>query len=483
MGNRVAEKGFMQTSQIIRHLEDALTVISNASQLFPDSRNLARHHAELLAQCGRDEEALYACETFLKCFGADGELLSLALRLRQQIGCYNRLSKAGTHSVSLCMIVKNEEKCLARCLASLKPVVDEMIVVDTGSSDRTVDIAVAFGAKVFDFTWNGDFSAARNCSLAKASGKWILVMDADEILSDRDYPLLRQLLQSPADKRVAWSVVTRNYTDRAECEGWHANDGSYPEQEQGDGWYPSKKIRLFPALQRVWFQGDIHEMVESDLRNLQVPIEQAGFVVHHYGELADVDRKEKQLRYYFMGKQKLRERPDDIVAAVELAVQAGELELFDEALELWDNLFSRGITSLESYFNRSYVLMGLNRFGEAADMASKALKINPHHKESAYNYGMSLLNLDRSEQAVAFVAAESAKHPDYPLLTALLCVLYLCTGEAASARTVSEKLSMGNYAIAAYIKARGAVLEQLGHLTTARQLLQTAATIQLIGPS
>ena len=467
----------MQTPQKNSRLEDVLAIISGAAQLFPDSRNLAIHHAELLVQCGRDEDALNACEAFLASFGVDGELLSLALQLRQQIGCYDRLAEAGAHSVSLCMIVKNEVKSLARCLASLKPVVDEMIIVDTGSSDRTVDIAAAFGARVFDFTWHGDFSAARNYSLSKALGRWILIMDADEVLSECDYPLLQQLLHHSGDRQVAWSVTTRNYTNRTECEGWHANDGRSPEQEQGDGWYPGTKVRLFPALQSVRFHGDVHEMVETDLRTLGIPIKQADFVVHHFGELAEADRRSKLLRYYNMGKQKLRDHPEDIVATLELALQAGELELFDEALELWDNLLSRGITSLDVYFNRSYVLMGLNRFSEAADMALEALEIDSNHKESTYNYGMSLLNLARPEQAVAFVAQESAKHPDYPLLKALLCVLYICVGEPALAQTISEKLRAGNYEISGYIKARIAVLEQLGHLAIALQLHKAAASI------
>jgi len=467
----------MQTSRINSHLEDALTVISAATQLYPDSRDLARHHAELLVQCGRNVEALKACEVFLTNFGADEDLLNLALQLSQQLSSYNSLTEAGTLSVSLCMIVKNEEKCLARCLASLKPAVDEIIIVDTGSSDRTVDIAVAFGASVFDYTWNGDFSAARNYSLSKARGRWILVMDADEVLSERDYPPLQQLLHGSAEKQVAWSVVTRNYTSRVESEGWHANDGSYPEQEQGDGWYPSKKVRLFPALQRVRFHGDIHEMVETDLRALGIPIEQANFVVHHFGELAEVDRRAKQLRYYNMGKQKQLEHTDDITAALELALQAGELELFDEALELWDNLLSHGITSLDIYFNRSYVLMGLGRFGEASAMAIKALEIDPCHKESAYNYGICLLNQGWPEQAVFFIVLVSAKHPDYPLLMSLLCVLYLCTGNSASAKMIYEKLRASNYAISGYIKERFSVLEQLGHLAMASQLRQNSANM------
>ncbi|HEY9648116.1 MAG TPA: glycosyltransferase [Chroococcidiopsis sp.] len=84
--------------------------------------------------------------------------------------------------ISLCMIVKNESAHLSRCLASVQPFVDEMIVVDTGSEDDTVAIARRFGATVSQFDWCDDFSAARNYSLAQATGEWILVVDADEEL-------------------------------------------------------------------------------------------------------------------------------------------------------------------------------------------------------------------------------------------------------------------------------------------------------------
>lgn len=84
--------------------------------------------------------------------------------------------------ISLCMIVKNEAENLPRCLASAKPFVDEIIVVDTGSEDNTVEIAQSYGAKVTNFQWCDDFSAARNDSLSLASGNWILVLDGDEEL-------------------------------------------------------------------------------------------------------------------------------------------------------------------------------------------------------------------------------------------------------------------------------------------------------------
>ena len=87
-------------------------------------------------------------------------------------------------TVSLCMIVKNEEENLGKCLKSLQGIVDEMIVVDTGSEDRTVDIAKEFGAKVYDFKWTGDFSEARNYSFSLATCDYIYSADADEELDE-----------------------------------------------------------------------------------------------------------------------------------------------------------------------------------------------------------------------------------------------------------------------------------------------------------
>ncbi len=106
-------------------------------------------------------------------------------------------------TLSLCMIAKNEEDNIERALMSVRPVVDEMIVVDTGSTDRTKEIAQALGANVYDFKWTNDFSAARNFSFSKASGRWILVLDADEAISQLDYEKLRALvppLSSPFSK-------------------------------------------------------------------------------------------------------------------------------------------------------------------------------------------------------------------------------------------------------------------------------------------
>src|ERR1700677_2356118 len=105
--------------------------------------------------------------------------------------------------LSLAMIVKNEARCLARCLRSVKQVVDEIVIVDTGSKDDTVKIATEFGGKISQFDWINDFSAARNFALDQTGGDWILVLDADEFASDALGKEIREfILSEPAIGRL-----------------------------------------------------------------------------------------------------------------------------------------------------------------------------------------------------------------------------------------------------------------------------------------
>lgn len=99
-------------------------------------------------------------------------------------------------SISLCMIVKNEERVLARCLDSLCGLMDEIIIVDTGSTDSTKDIARKYTDKIYDFQWVDDFSAARNFSFSKATKDYIYVADADEVLDEENRKKFMQLKQA-----------------------------------------------------------------------------------------------------------------------------------------------------------------------------------------------------------------------------------------------------------------------------------------------
>lgn len=117
----------------------------------------------------------------------------------------------GPFRLSACMMVKDEEANLSRCLQSIQPFIDELIIVDTGSSDRTVEIAESFGASVSHHPWTDDFSLHRNQSIKHATGNWILIIDADEefIFGDNGIEHVRQILQETNDKD-AFAVVMKN---------------------------------------------------------------------------------------------------------------------------------------------------------------------------------------------------------------------------------------------------------------------------------
>jgi GT2 family glycosyltransferase/glycosyltransferase involved in cell wall biosynthesis/predicted Zn-dependent protease len=459
-------------------MKEAIKLISEISRTYPDCRALALVKSEILANCDNVTEALESCETFLVRFGIDDSLLRVGCELRRNAPAFDRCADGEAESISLCMIVKNEENNISRCLASAKPVVHEIIVVDTGSTDRTVEIAELFGAKISSFPWNGNFSDARNSALSKAKGAWILVLDADEVLSAKDFSHIRQAVHESSGKKVTWSVLTRNYT-HLHSQGWVANDGAYLAEERSNGWHPSWKVRLFPNDPDLHFVGGVHEMIEPTAQRFGYQVREASFVVHHYGGLADTaagDRAKKET-YYELGKQKLAERPDNLSAIVELAVQAAELELYEEAIKLWNRFLELAPDAAVALFNKGFALMRLNRFAEALDVTRRALEVESCHKEAAFNYGVCALYSGDPHEAIARLESILQKHTAHPPLLAILTLLYLISGQREKAAFTYSKLKSLNYAITDFAKARADVLLGLSKENLAKKLLDECAAI------
>ncbi|XZN90268.1 MAG: tetratricopeptide repeat protein [Microcoleus sp.] len=148
--------------------------------------------------------------------------------------------------LSLCMIVKNEEATLSRTLASAKDVVDEMVVLDTGSGDRTCEIAREFGARVYHFEWGDDFAAARNECLKYATGDWILVLDADEVLVPEIVPHIKQGIQG--DRTLVINLI---------------------RQEIGASQSPYSLVsRLFRHRHDIRFSRPYHAMVDDSVAEI-----------------------------------------------------------------------------------------------------------------------------------------------------------------------------------------------------------------------
>jgi tetratricopeptide (TPR) repeat protein len=192
----------------------------------------------------------------------------------------DRVRPATGMTMSLCMIVKDEESMLGQCLEAVKDHVDEIVVVDTGSTDRTIEIAREHGARVLETTWTGDFSAARNVSFDAATSDWILYLDADEVLADGDGPRLREL--AGRTWREAFYLIETNHTG-------DLDDGTAVTHNA---------MRVFRNRPEYRFEGRIHEQIAHTLPGfLPSRYEVSGVRIEHYGYLGAVrDAKEKSRR-------------------------------------------------------------------------------------------------------------------------------------------------------------------------------------------
>lgn len=235
-----------------------------------------------------------------------------------------RSGEAQRPQLSVCLIARDEADFLDACLSSVREIADEILVVDTGSTDETPTIARRHGARVFDRPWDGDFAAARNHGLNAARGRWILSLDCDETIAQRDLATLRQATQ--ADDIDAYRITTRNYTRKLDSAEFVECDGSYDEEREYPGWFPTTKVRLWRSHKTRRFVGAVHELVEPTLDasrtgDCLVP-------VHHYG----VEKTRADDRYVEAGERKVEQNPDDLRARFELAISYRDADKLDAAL-------------------------------------------------------------------------------------------------------------------------------------------------------
>lgn len=202
-------------------------------------------------------------------------------------------------SVSLCMIVKDEEDSLQRCLGSVSDFVDEMIIVDTGSTDKTVEIAKSFGAKIYYFEWNDNFADARNYSLSKATKDWILVMDADDEFEKED----KWKLLNITDNKITGANA---YCGRTLC-----YSGEVPDK---NSIIMNMNIRLLKNHRGYKFEGSIHEQIVLSPEDSGNPYALVAIDIrfHHYGYLLSViAAKDKHTRNIGLIKKELEKNPQN----------------------------------------------------------------------------------------------------------------------------------------------------------------------------
>ncbi len=320
--------------------------------------------------------------------------------------------------LSLAMIIKNEARHLAHCLESVRPLVDEIIVMDTGSTDESVAIAQALGAQVHSFAWVDDFSAARNAALAKCTGDWILVMDADEAIDVLDHAKIRKALETP--EMQGYYLWLRDYFTSGALIGLSGavqpNDSLYAEGRPYSHQCSYELVRLFRNQKADVFQGRIHEVAESYFLERGLPLGHLDAVIHHYGKV-DLDQdRAKQKGYTDLAKREAQARPKDAMAHFNVVQQALLVEDWKAVLAS-----SQAYLKLEKkvpmmiYLGASKALLALKRPSEALPYLDIMLKQKPNHAVALCMKGDCLDALKKHEEAQKVYLQAMEAEPNFTL--------------------------------------------------------------------
>lgn len=348
--------------------EEAESAFREAIALCPGFDSSHINLARMYAKRGRTEEARAAAAA-----GLQQAPESIPLR---------RLAEADRKrpTISVCMIVKDEEILLPRCLRSVQPLADEIIVVDTGSTDRTREIARDFGALVFEFPWQGDFSSARNESIRHATKDWIFIIDADEELPAEDLPAIRFSLDQSDIRIISLSVYNRSL-----------------ETGQVSSFLPS--TRLFRRDLNLRYYGIVHNRLTIPP---ETPITRCPARVFHYGYdlSADVLEKKKARTRALLEKQ-LADHPDDLYANFNMAQllrgfrDADSEEVSRAIMDHAGRVIGNPESKTPRYFGQRLMslhqmataLYALKRYEEAERYCREALEAKPGYLDPIMTLG------------------------------------------------------------------------------------------------
>ncbi|MGL5381198.1 glycosyltransferase [Clostridium sp.] len=346
------------------------------------------------------------------------------------------------NSLSICMIVKNEEKNLSRCLKSIKHIAQEIIIVDTGSTDNTVSIAKKFGAKVINFEWTNDFSQARNISLQNATKNWILVLDADEEISFDEGVKLKNILKLNSHLE-AFHLRLVNMVSNVDI---------------GD----AIVLRLFKNNPQYRFVGKMHEQIVHSIEKHSkgIPIGSTDIKIKHYGydpNYADIDSKQKrnmdllnsypkEMRdgyfYYSLGNE---------YARINNTNQA--LECYYKGLELAEKLDSTPIYLAYLAIHILKVLSASKRYAEELIMIDKFKNKFSNFKDIYFMECLAYVECGRfskaKESLISYIACPkgnyeypTSKFENYYNMTQLL--------DSLNTSSISHKENILNVIIMAY---------------------------------
>ena len=287
------------------------------------------------------------------------------------------------------MIVKNEERFLAQCLRSVADVVDEIIITDTGSTDRTIEIAKSFGATVIEREWRNDFAWARNQSLELATKRWIIALDADEELTEASKPVLRKLRDVPAYREAIW-VRFLNQSD----------------DYKGTGAMSHALVRIFPNDPEIRYRGLIHEFpsFNNDPNGLQgaiAPIE----IVHHGYMSEIVHQRKKGERNLALVKAAAEADPTDAFHWFNLGTTAFLIDDFELARDALEKMIEVNAGATRGFMPNALAVLAetycdkLNQPLKGEEISRLAISYSPHYANAHFQLGKALVAQQRYDQA------------------------------------------------------------------------------------
>lgn len=349
-------------------------------------------------------------------------------------------SESRQPGLSVSMIVRNEAPRLPGFLDALADLADEICITDTGSDDGTPEIAEARGCMVRHFPWCGDFAAARNAALQPCTGQWVLSLDADEIIAPEDHGAVRALTQGPRDR--CYRFVTRNYTNETTAIGFVWSPDETLHTAGFPGWFPSGKVRLFPNVPGIAFEGAVHELIHQSLERRGVHVANTSVPVHHYPllNLSPEARIRKQALYLSLGQQKVARTPDDPMAHHELGDQYVDLGDYAQALLCYKEAVRLDPGNPAWIRDLGGALLLLGHLTQAEQALDIALRLGPDDEDAWRNMGVARARQENWPGArEAFQHAHAINHGN-PENQRYLAIARQACGDRDGALTLLEEL-------------------------------------------
>ena len=322
------------------------------------------------------------------------------------------------------MITKNEEKYLEQCLNSVKDVVDEIIIVDTGSTDKTIEIAKKYcdmrvssrtrsqlTAKILDFKWVDDFSAARNESIKHATKEWVLVLDADEVIEKEDLGKIKNTIENPEDF-AGFQLEQRSYINNF-FEGAVKNDSDFELIKDYPFYIPHFLVRLFKNNLGLYFKHMVHELVEDSINEKNLKYRKIEVVLHHFGSLKDKNLiSDKTEQYSRIILKQLKEEPE----SARYNYQAARMYLgrndFSNALKCFEKTAKINPNYKLVFSEIAKIYLQMNDKNRAIEYFKKSIKYNPDNPSPANNLAVVCMSMGKFEQAKKILEEQLKKHPE-----------------------------------------------------------------------